>query len=117
MHNYKELNIWKEARSLVKEVYLLSSKFPKEELYGLTSQIRRAVISVPSNIAEGTGRNSNKEFIRFLDFAIGSLFEVETQLILAKDLEFISTDDFENISIKIKSIIKMIIKFRGVLKI
>ena len=117
MHNYHELKIWQESRKLVKAIYALSSNFPKEEMYGLTSQIRRAAISIPSNIAEGTGRTSNKEFQRFLDYAIGSLFEIETQIILANDLEFIKTEDYETIYQDIKSLIKMIVKFKGVLKV
>jgi four helix bundle protein len=102
MHNYHELKIWQEGRKLVKTVYSKTANFPKEEMYGLTSQIRRAAISIPSNIAEGTGRTSDKEFQRFLDYAIGSLFEVETQIILANDLNFITTEDFERIHQDIK---------------
>jgi four helix bundle protein len=117
MHNYHELKIWQEGRKLVKTVYSKTANFPKEEMYGLTSQIRRAAISIPSNIAEGTGRTSDKEFQRFLDFAIGSLFEVETQIILANDLNFINTEDFERIHQDIKSLIRMIVKFKGVLKV
>ena len=117
MHNYHELKIWQEGRKLVKTVYSVSANFPKEEMYGLTSQIRRAAISIPSNIAEGTGRTSDKEFKRFLDYAIGSLFELETQMILANDLNFISAEDFESIHEDIKSLIRMIVKFTGVLKV
>jgi four helix bundle protein len=117
MHNYHELKIWQEGRKLVKTVYSASASFPKEEMYGLTSQIRRAAVSVPSNIAEGTGRASDKEFLRFLDYAVGSLFEIETQIILANDLHFIKTEDFEIIQKDIKSLIRMIVKFKGVLKV
>lgn len=117
MHNYLELKIWQEARKLVKEVYSLTAGFPKEKVYGLTSQIRRAVVSIPSNIAEGTGRNSDKEFQRFLEYAIGSLFELETQIILANDLNFISSEDYEKVYSDIKSLIRMIVKFKSVLKV
>jgi four helix bundle protein len=117
MHNYHELKIWQEGRKLVKSVYSQTANFPKEEMYGLTSQIRRAAISIPSNIAEGTGRTSDKEFQRFLDFAISSLFEVETQIILANDLNFITTEDFERIHQDIKSLIRMIVKYKDVLKV
>jgi len=116
MHNYQELKIWQEGRKLVLELYRISSTFPKEEMYGLTSQIRRAAISVPSNIAEGTGRKSNKEFKRFLNYSLGSLFELETQIILANDLQFINSEEFEKIQQHIKTVIKMIIKFNDVLK-
>lgn len=115
MHNYHDLKIWQEGIKLVKSVYSLTAKFPKEEMYGLTSQLRRATISIPSNIAEGTGRTSDKEFQRFLDYAIGSLFELETQIILANDLNFITLEDYETIHQDIKSLIRMIVKFKGVL--
>ena len=72
MHNFKNIIAWQKGRELVKEVYLLTSKFPKEEIYGLVSQIRRACVSIPSNIAEGSARTTDKEFSRFLDIAIGS---------------------------------------------
>ncbi|AZQ57372.1 four helix bundle protein [Maribacter sp. MJ134] len=90
--DYKELDIWVQSRKLVKTVYVLTKSFPKDEQFSLTSQIRRCVVSVPSNIAEGCGRQSNKETIHFLHIARGSLFELETQLILADDLNYISSD-------------------------
>jgi four helix bundle protein len=89
--NHKDLEVWKESMLLAKEVYFLTKDFPKEELYGITSQIRRASVSVPSNIAEGAARSSDKEFIQFLYISLGSLSELETQLLLARDLEFIRT--------------------------
>ena len=117
MHNYHELKIWQESRILVKNIYTLTANFPKEEVYGFTSQIRRAAVSIPSNIAEGTGRSSDKEFQRFLDYAMGSLFELETQIILANDLNFVNTEDFELIQKEIKSLIRMIVKFKGILNV
>jgi four helix bundle protein len=90
MHNYKEIKIWQYSRRLVKVIYLLTKDFPKEEIYGLTSQIRRAVVSIPANIAEGAGRGTDKDFSHFLDIARGSLFELETLIILSSDLDFIS---------------------------
>ncbi|WP_158838777.1 four helix bundle protein [Polaribacter sp. L3A8] len=94
--NYTELEVWKYSRGLVKIVYLLTKSFPKEEIYGLTNQIRRCVVSVPSNIAEGIGRQSNKETIHFLYIAKGSLQEVETQLYLSFDLEYISEEELKS---------------------
>ena len=85
-HNFREIKIWQEALLIVKEVYAFSSHLPKEELYGITSQINRSAVSIPSNIAEGSGRTSNKEFIRFLEIAIASSYELETQLILAEEI-------------------------------
>ena len=88
--SYRELIAWQKARALVSEIYKGTESFPSKEQYGLTSQIRRAAVSVPSNIAEGQARHSQKEFKHFLSHARGSLAEVETQLILAQDLGFLS---------------------------
>ncbi|WP_018248125.1 four helix bundle protein [Orenia marismortui] len=90
MKCHRDLLVWKDSIDLVEETYKLTNDFPKHELYGLTSQIRRAAISVPSNIAEGAAKNSKNEFKRYLYIALGSLLEVETQLIVAKRLEYIS---------------------------
>lgn len=106
--NYTDLDVWKYSRRLVKEVYILTKKFPKEEMYGLTNQVRRCSISVPSNIAEGIGRQSNKETIHFLYIAKGSLQEVETQLYLAFDLEYISEEELKNILDKVISSKKLL---------
>jgi four helix bundle protein len=88
MSNHKELKAWKRAMGLAKEIYTLSDTFPQREQFGLTAQIRRAVISIPSNIAEGSARNYDKEFIQFLYIALGSLAEVETQLLLAREFGY-----------------------------
>ena len=90
MKNHMDLEVWKQSMDLVEDVYKLSSHFPKEEIYGLTSQIRRAAVSIPSNIAEGAARHGNKEFIQFLYVALGSAAEVETQLILSQRLNFVN---------------------------
>ena len=99
---YKDLEVWKESRELVKEVYTLTSKFPKDEIFGLTSQIKRAVISIPSNIAEGCNRYSDKDTNKFIDIALGSVAELDTQLILAQDLGF--TKYFSDIQDKINKV-------------
>ena len=108
--NHKDLDVWKESMLLAKEIYLLTNTFPKEELYGITSQIRRSVVSIPSNIAEGAARSSDKEFIQFLYISLGSLAEMETQLLLALDLNFTKNTDFipkiEKIRMKILGLIK-----------
>jgi len=116
MHNFKELIVWQKARNLVKNVYLLTKKFPTEEKYGLSMQIQRSCISIPSNISEGSGRNSNKDFGRFLDIAFSSAFELETQLILASDLNYISEEELNNITEKIQEVQKMIYGFNNKLK-
>lgn len=92
---YRDLDVWKKARELVKEVYLISKGFPKDEIYGLVSQMRRCAVSIPSNIAEGYGRQFKKETIQFLHIARGSLFELETQFFIAADLSFINEVELE----------------------
>ena len=97
---HHNLKAWQEAIELVKDVYAVTASFPKEEMYGLTGQIRRAAVSVPSNIAEGAARTGSKEFLRFLSISRGSLSELETQLIISKDLGYFQSDDkmFEKIN-------------------
>lgn len=108
MHNFKELNVWQKARAFSKSIYALTSTFPKEELFGIVSQLRRASISISSNIAEGSGRGSDKDMCRFLDIALGSAFEVESLLYLALDLGYINQADFDNLNCQILEIGKML---------
>ena len=89
---HKDLDVWKKSMDLAAQVYSLTARFPKEELYGLTSQIRRSAVSIPSNIAEGAARHSRKEFIQFLHIASGSVAELETQLLLAIRMGFTPGD-------------------------
>lgn len=91
---YRKLQIWQKSKDLTKVVYALTRTFPAEELYGLTTQLRRCAVSVPSNIAEGSQRRTNREFVNFLHIARGSLAELETQLIIASDLAYLSKQDF-----------------------
>jgi four helix bundle protein len=107
MKSYKELELWKVSMDLSVDIYQKTMGFPKFELYGLTSQLRRAAVSLPSNIAEGASRNSTKEFIQFLFYSNGSLSEVETQLEIASRLKYLSS--FEELTSKIKLIRKMLI--------
>lgn len=115
MRNFRKLDIWVEARRLVKEIYLITNKLPETEKFGLKSQLNRAAVSVPSNIAEGSAKDSQKDFMRFLQISLGSSFEVETQLILCADLEFIPLaeispliEEIQNLQKKIASLIKYI---------
>ncbi len=117
MHQFKELEIWKRSRLFCSEVYQMTSSFPSDEKFGLTNQLRRAAVSIPSNIAEGSSRNSNKDFSRFLEIAIGSAYEIETQVLIASDLGFVSTDECEKLVNELAEIIKMISRFRSTLKI
>lgn len=97
--SHKDLKVWQESMTLVVDVYKVTEELPKHEIYGLTSQIRRATVSIPSNIAEGAGRRGEKEFIRFLFIALGSLSELETQLEIAHRLNYISNLESVNKSI------------------
>ena len=97
MRDYKKLEIWKNGLKIVKQVYELSNKLPSEEKFGLRSQVTRATVSIPSNIAEGCSRNSEVEFKRYLEIAIGSLFEVETQLTIAQELDFLSQNELKKV--------------------
>ena len=91
---FRDLFVWQKAMKLVTDVYEFTKKFPQEELYGLTSQIRRSAVSIPSNIAEGHGRKSTKDYVRFLHIAIGSLFELQTQLEIGCNLKYVTRDEF-----------------------
>jgi four helix bundle protein len=109
-NSYRDLIVWQKAMDLTKQVYQLTKSFPRDEIYGLTSQIRRCSVSIPSNIAEGRGRNSNKEFIRFLYISLGSLYELQTQLELALAFQYISNvDEVNNASIEIEKMLNALI--------
>lgn len=108
MHNFRELKIWQDAMKITKLTYKLTKLFPSAEMYGLTSQMNRAAVSIPSNIAEGAGRNSNKEFTQFLNISIGSCFELETQVILAFEFAYIEKEDLEKFVLDINRLEKMI---------
>ena len=113
-NSYRDLIVWQKSMLLVKEIYLQTKNFPKEELYGLTSQIRRCAISIPSNIAEGKGRNTDKEFIRFLQISLGLVYELQTQLELSLQLNYINKiDNLLNLSIEIEKMINVLITKKG----
>jgi four helix bundle protein len=115
MHNLKELKIWKKAIDLAVEVYRVTALFPPEEKYGLISQIRRAAVSISSNIAEGAGRNSEKEFKYFLGIANGSSFELQTQLFISNKLSLLSNEDLEKMLQQIEELQKMNYGFQNML--
>ncbi len=104
------MRIWKIGIEVVKDIYILTKKFPKEELYGLTSQMRRSAISIPSNIAEGFRRYHNKEYRQFLYIALGSCAELETQIIIANELDYINETNKTELIEKIKYICRMTVK-------
>ena len=108
MTGYKSLEAWKKSMQLVKEIYVLIKLFPKEELYGLTSQIKRAAVSVPANIAEGSGRNYKNDTIQFFHISRGSLYEVETLLNVAVMVEIITEEKFSPLSALIEECLKIL---------
>ena len=107
-NTFRKLIVWQKSMQLVTEVYLELKTFPKEELYALSSQIKRCSISIPSNIAEGYGRDGTKDYLRFLNIALSSLFELQTQLEISMNLEYLQKDRFENIYQKTREIERML---------
>jgi four helix bundle protein len=108
INSYKDLIVWQKSILLVKEIFILTHKFPKSELYGIVAQMRRAVISIPSNIAEGFGRKSRKEYRRGLLIAYSSALELETQVIIAKELEFAHNGDYQIVEDLLHEILRML---------
>lgn len=108
VNSYKDLLIWQKGRVLVKDVYNLTNNFPKNEELVLTSQIRRSAISIPSNIAEGWAKKSSKDYVRFLNISLGSIAELETQLYLSEDLNYISAKENEKLQSKLAELGKMV---------
>ncbi len=105
---HKDLLVWKKSIDLVEQIYTFTKQFPKEELYGITNQMRRYAVSIPANIAEGSGRKNKAEFIQFLHIALGSASELETHLIISQRLGFLSSNSYDEIMNALNEIIKMI---------
>ncbi|MCC9071362.1 four helix bundle protein [Flavobacterium sp. F-65] len=116
MSDFRKLLIWQKSMSLITKIYISTNNFPKEEIFGLTSQIRRSSISIPSNIAEGLGRESNKEFLRFLNISIGSLFEMQTQLEIAKNIAYLNENEFNILYEDSREVERMLVSFIKKLK-
>lgn len=113
-NSYRDLVVWQKAMELTKQVYMGTKDFPKEEVYGLTSQIRRCAVSIPSNIAEGRGRKSDKEFVRFLQISLGSLYELQTQLELALSFSYITNiENILDLSFEIEKMLNKLITVKG----
>ena len=108
MQDFRKLKMWEKAHPLTLAVYRVTSKFPKDEMYGLTSQIRRAAASIPTNMAEGYGRDTEPEFNRFMQIAMGSACETEYQLLLAKDLGYLGEVDYQKMNVQISEIKRML---------
>ncbi len=116
MHNFRKLTIWIKSMDLVTEIYQLTNTFPQHERFGLMSQMQRAAVSVPTNIAEGSAKTSNKDFTRFLEISVGSLLELETELTIALNLKYIDLMIFEKIQNEIVELQKMITGFKNKLE-
>ncbi len=108
MGDYKKLSVWHKAHQLTLEVYRATANFPKDEQFGLSSQLKRAVASIPANIAEGSGRGSDAELARFLRIAMGSAYEVEYHILLAHDLNFLTPDQYQQLDDSIGEVIRML---------
>ena len=108
LRTHKDLDVWNKSVALVTSIYEITKDFPKDELFGLTSQIRRSAVSIPSNIAEGSARKGNKEFVQFLYISLGSMAELETQLIIATNLKYISSSKYDLIINDLTDIRKML---------
>ena len=109
MKTHKDLDVWKKSVLLVTSIYEVTKTFPKDEIYGITNQIRRSAVSIPSNMAEGSARKGEKEFIQFLYISLGSMAELETQLIIANNLKYVKLNDYELMTGRLEEIRKMII--------
>jgi len=116
LKDFRKQKVWQKAHDLALEVYRVTEAFPKTELFGLTSQIRRAGVSIPANIAEGCGRDTDADFARFLQIAMGSASELEYHLLLAHDLEFLSDPDYERLNNKTTEVKQMLTSFIKKLK-
>lgn len=108
MHDFKKLEVWSKSMTLATQVYELTKNFPEEEKFGLISQMRRCSVSIPSNIAEGAGRKGDKEFANFISIALGSAFELETQLLLSERLKFVEKHTIQNLLDEVESVCKML---------
>ncbi len=115
-HNFREIKAWQKALELTPDVYRLTNNFPEDEKYALTSQVKRAVVSISSNIAEGSGRNTDNDFAYFLDMALGSACELESDLLVALELKFLSAEQFQFIFEMITEVKKLIIGFQNFLR-
>lgn len=116
MSNFRSLMIWQKSITLTTKIYNSTKKFPKEEQFRITSQIRRSAVSIPSNIAEGFGRDSNKEYVRFLNISIGSLFELQTQLEISKNIEYLTEEEYTILYDDSREVERMLVSFISKIK-
>jgi len=117
MHNYNNLQIWQQAMDLVEEIYKLTASFPVEEKFSLVSQMTQAAVSIPSNIAEGAGRNTDKDFAHFISIAIGSLYELNTQIVLSERLGYINQSQSQELQKTLDNLQRKSVSFKSKLNI
>jgi four helix bundle protein len=108
IRSYRDLLVWQKGIGLVTKVYEATKRFPREEIYGLTSQMRRCAVSIPSNIAEGHGRSTRKEYLRYLEIGLGSLFELQTQLVIARNLTFLESSSCTELELQARELERML---------
>jgi four helix bundle protein len=108
MKTHKDLDVWNKSIELVTRLYEITAKFPSNEIYGIVSQIRRASVSIPTNLAEGAARNHRKEFIQFIGISIGSASELETLLLISSNLKYVSMESYKKMSLELECIMKML---------
>jgi four helix bundle protein len=111
MRNYRDLQVWKKTHDLALELYRVSQRFPREEIYGITGQLRRAAVSIGANLAEGCGRRTSTELARFVRIALGSASELDYQLLLSRDLGFMAAEEFTSASASLTEVRKMLTSF------
>lgn len=116
MHNFRNLEIWRKAMRLNVEIYAITKDFPVKEQFGLTSQIQRSAVSIAANIAEGSAKSSNKDFIRFLEISLGSLFELETEILIANQVGYVNQLQIGNLCAMMDELGKMIFSFKTLLE-
>lgn len=109
LNSHKDLLVWQKGIKLCKSVYKSTEKFPKSEVYGISSQMRRSSVSIPSNIAEGASRNTTKDFLHFLSISLGSASELETQIEIAKELSFLTEDQYRELTLNLTEVSKMLV--------
>src|SRR5699024_6523459 len=116
MRNFRKLSVWEKSHQLTLDIYKSTTNFPKEERYGLTSQMRRSPASIPTNIAEGCGRDSQPQFVRFLSIASGSASELENQIILAKDLKFLNSKNYKQLTSNVTEVKRLLTSLHSKVK-
>ena len=113
MHRYQQLKFWEKSKDLSAKINIATRSFPNQEQYGLTNQMRRSAVSVPSNIAEGASRSSKKEFKRFIEIVNGSAYELQTQMMISMEVGYLEEEDYNSLTSQLQSVVQMMNKFKS----